>query len=394
MKVYTTVVLSSLFFFTGTIGAGDFDTSISAKEVEFETPPSAITPYFTYAFDYFHNARGGIQNGGSAMGLFDVGAELNLADLFGWKGSTFVVSAFGGHGSDFSGNFTGDLGVVSNIYTDTNFNIFHLYLELSLGSGESFVRVGQFGIDDDFMSSETASLFLASPFGPFNTQSANMAGPIFPLSAPGAIYNLSPNGNWYLKTGIYAGDAGAGGPRDRGFEWNFGGPSGFTLFSEAGAGYGDGAGTLKFGGYWHSGEFYEYATDTAVDGLGAIYGIMDHCFIDGDGTTVSLDGFIRGSLSGGKDRVTATTQIDAGLVMSDLFAPSDALGVAVSHTTFGDDYLDATPGVTGAETIIEATYRIQVNDHFAIQPDLQYIVSPHFSGRNAAAVGIRGELSF
>ncbi|MEM7601553.1 MAG: carbohydrate porin [Verrucomicrobiota bacterium] len=373
--------------------AGDDLEFDSSKAIQFEESDAAVSPYLTYLFDYFYNTSGGLQTGDAAMGLFDIGAEFDLESLFGWDGATFVVSAFGGHGSDYSANFVGDLGVVSNLYTDTNFNIFHLYLEQALGDGDSFFRIGQFAIDDDFMGSETASLFIASPFGPFNTQSANMPGPIFPLAAPGALYNYSPDGDWYFRTGVFTGDSGPGGPKDRGFEWNFGGPSGFIVFSELGLEYRE-ASTVKFGGYWHSGDFTEFATGNTVDGLGAIYGVIDHRLISGAGDSLSLDAFLRGSLSGDEDRVTATSQVDAGLVLSNVLVHEDALGVAVSHTTFGDDYLNATPGVTSSETFIEATYRIGLTENFAVQPDVQYVLDPHFSGRDSVSVGIRGEISF
>ncbi|MDF1657264.1 MAG: carbohydrate porin [Verrucomicrobiales bacterium] len=393
MKNSATALLGVLILCSSLLNAGETINDHSAKAVEFEAPDAAVTPYFGYVFDYFHNTRGGFQTGGTAMGTFDIGAEIDLDVLFGWEGASFVVSAFAGHGSDFSGNIVGDLGVVSNIYTNTNFNIYHLYFEQALGEGDSLLRIGQFAIDDDFMVSEPGSLFIGSAFAPFNTQSANMPGPIFPLAAPGALYRYSPTGEWYLQTAVFTGNAGPGGPRDRGFEWNFGGPSGFAVFSEAGFNFQENS-VAKFGGYWHTGDFTQFSTGNTVDGLGAIYGIVDHRIIDGGEDSQCLDVFVRGSIAGSDDRVVATNQVDAGLVASHLFTREDALGVAVNHTTFGDDYLNATPGMTGSETVIEATYRVQVNENFAIQPDVQYIVGPHFSGRDALAVGIRGEISF
>lgn len=393
MKICTSFLCGAIALTSLPVLGGNFESLSSAKSVEFDETPPAISPYATYLFDYFHNTSGGIQTGGAAMGLFDVGAEFDLDTLFGWDGATFVISAFGGHGSDFSANFTGDLGAISNLYTDTNFNIFHLYFEQALGAGESVLRFGQFAIDDDFMGSEPGSLFIGSPFGPFNTQSANMPGPIFPLAAPGALFRYSPTADWYFQTAVFAGDAGPGGPGDRGFDWRFGGPSGFTVFSEAGVQYQENS-VAKIGGYWHSGDFDQFSTGNAVDGLGAIYGIIDHRIIDGGDSGSSLDGFVRGSISGNEDRVVATSQADAGLVSSNLFLEDDALGLAVSHTTFGADYLTATPGVTGSETFIEATYRIQLSENFAIQPDIQYVLDPHESGRDVLAVGIRGEISF
>ncbi|MEM6278946.1 MAG: carbohydrate porin [Verrucomicrobiota bacterium] len=394
MKTHLTF-LAGLSLIASPLEAGDafLDSADSAKAVEFEEPTPVISPYFTYLFDYFHNTTGGFQTGGAAMGLFDVGAEVDLEQLFGWKGATFVVSAFAGHGSDFSANFVGDFGVVSNLYADTNFNIYHLYFEQAL-EGESFFRIGQFAIDDDFMATDSSALFLGSPFLPLNTQSANMPGPIFPLAAPGAQYYHSPTGEWYVVTGVFVGDAGPGGPRDRGFEWRWGGGAGFSLFSEGGVIYNEDGGVVKVGGYYYSGDVTQFATGNTVDGLGAVYGMVDHPIIPTANGSTGLSAFLRGSISGNEDRVTATSQVDGGLVFQNVFCAEDSLGFAASHTTFGDDYLRATPGVTSSETVIEATYRVPITENFAIQPDVQYVLNPHESGRDAVAVGIRGEISF
>jgi len=360
-------------------------------------PQGTKTPvhfWASYLTDYFYNTQGGLQTGDSFMGLFDFGAEFDLYQILGWEGAAFVISAIGGHGSDFSARYVGDFGVVSNLYTDTNFNIYHLYFQQSLDGGESFFRIGQFAIDDDFMLSDTASLFLSSPIGPFNTQSGNMPAPIFPLAAPGLLLKYSPTDAWYWMTGVYLGNAGAAGPRNRGFEWAWGGPSGWSIFSEVGYSYDEDGGVLKAGGYWHTGDVTNFANGATENGIGAFYAIVDHPLIGGGENTPSLHAFARGSIAGKEDRVTVTSQVDGGLVSRNLFLPEDALGVSVSHTAFGDAFLQANPGSTSGETVVEATYRIQVNEHFAIQPDVQYIINPQGSGRDAVAVGIRGEIGF
>jgi len=49
-----------------------------------------------------------------------------------------------------------------------------------------------------------------------------------------------------------------------------------------------------------------------------------------------------------------------------------------------------------AETAIELTYLLQVNSWLAIQPDLQYVVTPNTTPtiRNAWAFQVRFEMSF
>ncbi len=387
-----------LFFavFAGTVPVQSEDqdfpeTSSPVKLIPEETNTSVHT-WANYLFDYFYNTQGGLHTGDSAMGLFDFGAEINLEDALGWEGATFVISVIGGHGSDLSARYVGDFGIVSNLYTDTNSNIYHLYFQQEVGTGDSFFRIGQFAIDDDFMVSDASSLFISSPLAPFNTQSGNMPGPIFPLTAPGALYHYAPSSDWYWTTGVYVGNTESAGPRNRGFEWIWGGSAGWSIFSEAGYVYAEDGGIARVGGYWHTGDVTNFADGATENRIGSFYAILDHPLIAGSKNAPSLNAFVRGSIAGEKNRVTATSQVDAGLVSRELFLPEDAAGISVSHTAFGDAYLLANPGMTSGETVVEATYQIQVNENFVIQPDVQYVVNPHGSGRDAFVVGVRGEI--
>ena len=69
--------------------------------------------------------------------------------------------------------------------------------------------------------------------------------------------------------------------------------------------------------------------------------------------------------------------------------PSDALGVAIGFLRTSDDYRAATADRTlvgyaasGTERIAEIYYRLRVNDHVELSPDLQWIARP---GGDAAA---------
>ena len=52
--------------------------------------------------------------------------------------------------------------------------------------------------------------------------------------------------------------------------------------------------------------------------------------------------------------------------------------------------------VTNAETTLELTYLIQVNSWLALQPDLQYVITPNTTTAipNAWAFQLRFEMSF
>ncbi|ANO50836.1 hypothetical protein BA177_06110 [Woeseia oceani] len=78
----------------------------------------------------------------------------------------------------------------------------------------------------------------------------------------------------------------------------------------------------------------------------------------------------------------------------------DQLGLAIASAGAGDAYLDALLSSGGAsgkhETIWELTYRATVNNHFVVQPDIQFIKNPAMDATLAAAVviALRFELRY
>jgi len=67
----------------------------------------------------------------------------------------------------------------------------------------------------------------------------------------------------------------------------------------------------------------------------------------------------------------------------------DAVGIAVARAGISDDIT----GRDEAETAYELTYRAVINEHLALQPDIQYIENPGaVAGRgNALVFGLRFE---
>ena len=83
--------------------------------------------------------------------------------------------------------------------------------------------------------------------------------------------------------------------------------------------------------------------------------------------------------------------------------PKDALGLAVGVLNTSKAWRDATAGgsltsheASGAETIAELYYRIRLNEHLNVSPDLQYIARPGGNGNAPAvwALGLRANIGF
>ena len=388
LTVAAILVVSAVFL------KGETSPSLSIIEPGTDHSP-ALTPNLSYSLDLFSNLSGGAETGHTANGLVELGFDLDLETLVNWQGAIFSLSAFAGHGNDFSTDRVGDLGVISNTFTDTRFNFFRIQLVQKLGDSGSFLKLGQIAADDDFTGVSTAELFINSSFGPFNTLSANTGTPIFPLAAPGAVLHLVANENFSITTGIYAGFAGDGGPNDRGFDSEFGGDAGYALFGQVNYSYQSGG--LSLGGYYHTGDFEDFSDGDTVSGLSALWVTVDHTFIDGEQSGASsLKAFARASVTTQRSRTVAPLQLDSGFVMSDLFIDGDELGLACSYTEFGNANLSGNveAGVTNSETVLELTYHISVHENFSIQPDIQYILDPHFSGDDAIVFGLRSQITF
>lgn len=351
-----------------------------------------IAPYAVFATEVFANVDGGLRDGTTAPGLLDFGVELDLEKLVGWQGGGFTVTAFAAYGDDGSAENTGDFNVTSNLFTDTDFNIFNLFLSQTFGDGFAYIKAGQIAVDDDFMISEPGELFVNSAFGPLPTESGNTGAPIFPLSAPGIYGRIHPTDAITVHAGIYAGDAGPVQSDNHGFDWRTGGAAGWVSFAEVNYQYGPGV--AKLGGYHHTGEFTDFSNGLTDKELSALYFVLDHRFVEANGGIPGWSGFIRGSTVVQDERATVHHYLDGGLVLDHVFTPDDALGLAVSHTVFGDDYLAATPGVTSSETVLEATYQIAISDHWMIQPDLQWILDSHTARNDALVIGLRTEVTF
>jgi porin len=341
-----------------------------------------ITPYVAYVGEVFTNHAGGINHGTAWSGLLDFGVELNLEKLAGWEGASFFVNAFYFDGNDVSGDRVGDFNAVSNLYTDTRFNLYNIFLQQAVMNDDSFFKIGQIALDDDFMVSETSLLFLNAGFGPMPVESGNTAAPIYALAAPGAVVRYASEVSWFVQGGVYAGDAGVAESNNQGFGWKMGGVAGWMFIAESGYRYGaDDACVIKLGGYYHSGGYTHFADGAREDGLYSFYGVIDHQIVRPDGCP-GLNGFLRMGIAPQDEIAVVSGYADAGLAISGMFQENDALGLAVSWTELSDDFVRSEGG-RSSEIVTELTYQVPIADWFLLQPDIQYIINPQGGGGDA-----------
>jgi porin len=190
---------------------------------------------------------------------------------------------------------------------------------------------------------------------------------------------------------------------------------------------------VKFGGWYHSGDFPDLRIDTmgvplaapASNGVGAshdgdygVYLILDKMLWQpAKATTQGLGGFLRVGGAPG-DRNQIDLEVDAGLTYKGLLPnrENDVLGVALGYVRIGgaarglaaDQSLFTGVALPARdyENVLEATYQVSIAPWWSLQPDFQVIFHPGGnvaaplpapqtrSIPNAVVVGLRSAITF
>jgi porin len=405
-----------------------------------------------YFGDAFWNPIGGVKQGQGYDGRFAAIMDADLDRLVGWSGATFHVSVHQIHGTQFSATDLQNLALVSGVEAPPSTRLFNLWIEQKIGS-QTKLRVGQFTAAQEFLVSDVANLFVNSTFGwpELPAQNLPSGGPNWPEGALGARVEWSPSKALTLRAAVFNGDPagpGTGDPvlrdpdglafrvNDPRFviaelEYDYNRGHGLEPGLEednpnqearalpaqppagpvrAGGGLAGGLpGTIKIGGWYHTGEFADPRFDSQGGLLAAtggtplqhagdfsVYGIIDQMLWRGG--MHELDGFVR-VMGSPDDRNLISFYLDGGFALQGPFdsRPDDILGLGVAYTRVSPQAAAADRDVAAMagtpipirdyEAVIELTYQIQMAHNWTMQPNLQYIIHP---GGNVADPNIPG----
>lgn len=357
-----------------------------------------------YIYEYTNVLDGGINRGGSDRSLFVFDAEFDLETIFGFKGATIFAQYLHVTAENGGTQDTGDIQAYSNIESERSMDVlYELWYEQVFADGKYRFKVGKVDANTEFNFVDAA--------GGFANSSAGFSPTVFALPTypnPAMSVNLfaelyENEGNVFsLAYGFYDGssavDEVATGRR---------GPSTFTSddrsndyfhilqAEQAWERFGSlGEGRLTVGGWYHSGSFEKFSggSDSGTHGL----------FLTAEQRITQRSGgsdggiFVFGQYGSADEDVSDVAQhVAAGLVTEGTFASreSDSAGVYVTYVDLSDD---TAAGYAKNECAIDAYYTFQINDHFAIQPELQYIINPSGSNdvSNALVGGVRFSASF
>ena len=369
------------------------------------------------------NVTGGIRTGADYEGLTTASLTLDTDKAFHWSGGTFNVSALQIHGRNLSTDDLATLQTASGIEASRATRLWELWYQQAFLGGKADIKLGQQSVDQEFIVSQYAGLFVNTMMGWPMLPSADLfgGGPAYPLSSPGVRLRAQPSNALTVLAGVFD-DNPPGGPFNNdpqlrgaeasGTEFNLG--NGALWIAElqyaANASPAKDCGTVacglpgtyKLGSWYDSGSFLDQRFDTngvslanpASNGQArrhrgnfSLYGVIDQMVWRQPGGPRSVGVFAR-IMGAPADRNLIDASLNAGVSMKAPLAGRDNDTVGIGYgwadvsgraTALDQDTAHFTGTafpVRGAEHFIEVTYQYQVAPWWQLQPDFQYVINP------------------
>jgi len=388
---------------------------------------NAFRPGLVYNGAAFANLGGGVRHGGTYSSNLNLQLNIDGAALLGWSDTIAYLDALWLQGG-LPSSFIGDAQGVSSISAPNAVKLYEAWVQKNFLGNQVSVLAGLYDLNTEFYRLQSAGLFLNSSFGigPEFAQSGVEGPSIFPDTSVGVRFAFKRAEGVVVRVAVLDGV-----PVDR--------PNGSRGIFESGDGaliVGEVAfldrpqlstrpatGRLRIGrqamlgeydtkvaiGGWHYTARFNDLSETQPNGQpvqhrgsSGFYGLADQLlYRNPDQPDRKLTGFVQAGYGDYRvDRFGA--YLGTGLTAVGAFdgRPTDELGLALAYARNGSHYVNAqlTQGlpVTSAERTIELTYLIQVNSWLALQPDLQYVITPNTTPTipNAFAFQLRIEMSF
>ncbi len=369
------------------------------------------------------NVSGGARQGVDYDGLTQMALQLDTQRAFAWHGGTLNASALQIHGRSLSADNLLTLQTASGIEADRATRLWELwYQQKFLAEDQLDIKIGQQSLDQEFMVSQNALLFVNTMFGWPMLPSADLpgGGPAYPLSALGLRVRAHPTDALTFLAGVFngspartnIGDAQQQNPSGTSFPLN----GGALAIAEVQFAY-PSLGTMLYAdqapplarvyrfGLWYDTETF---ADLEVDNTGrslassastgipqphrgdyALYAVADQAvWQDASEPDRTLNVFIRAMGSPLADRNLIDFSLNAGITFHEPFLHRDddsfGVGLGYAHVSGRAAALDRDTGIFTAsftpvrsgETFIEATYQYEVTPWWQLQPDIQYVFNP------------------
>lgn len=381
MHATTRIPVSALLVLTGVLQTED-------------TVAQAYAFDAVYTADVLSNVAGGIETGTRYLDNLDLTLEVDVNEAAGFGDGTLFVYGLYNNGSTFADELVGDLLVTSNIDAPEAWRIYELWYEF--GDGPWSVRSGLYDLNSEFDVNGAGGLFLNSShgIGAAFSQTGHNGPSIFPISSL-AVRATWESSGYTARVAVL--DGVPGDPDDPSSnEVDLSAEDGMLLVGELDVDITES--TRLWTGYWHYTADFESFDGTLSDDNDGWYAGAEQSFAIGSRT---LAWFLRYGQA--NERLNPLrAYAGAGVVVEGLLRarPEDRVGLSVASGRSGTPYRDdlAASGIRPAphETQWELTYRTRINEHLALQPDIQFVQYPGAAGQydDAWIVGMRLELSY
>ena len=162
--------------------------------------------------EVFGNVSGGTRQGADYDGVTLFGLGLDTQKAGGWEGGTFNINAFVIRGRNITDNLL-NLQTASGFLASPTTRLWEIWYQQSFLDGKLDVKLGQQSLDQEFMTSQYAALFINTAMGWPVLPSLDLyaGGPAYPLSSLGVRLRAQPADGVTALLGVFD-DNPPGGP--------------------------------------------------------------------------------------------------------------------------------------------------------------------------------------
>lgn len=364
-----------------------------------------------YRLDLLTGLSGPLQGRLGLAGNLDLRLAIDGAKAWGWGSTRFFLHAIANHGNHPNGRQATAQGISNIEVADNSARIFQAWGEMTFFDERLAVLFGLLDLNAEFQVTESSATLIHPAFGASaELAQTGRAGPsVFPLSSLALRGSVKFNDQISLRTALF--DGVPGDPaHPQGTHIRLGHGDGTLLISELAYAHKTGefdVNKLALGVWRYSSRFDDHLdTDDAGNPLQrknrGVYLMGERTLwkANEDGSR-GIDAFLRLGWAS-----SAVNQIDqalgAGLLWRGPFEsrPKDQLsfGIAAEHNSHKWRAAQRAAGAPdpAAEVSYELSYRAVINEWFALQPDVQYLLNHGTAPVNKRTVvlGLRLDFNF
>lgn len=388
--------------------------------------PAAVRAEVSYTGDVFQPTSGGLSRKSVYLDNVDLLLDLDLGELLDAGKTSFRLHVQSNRGSSVSAR-VGDLQGVSNIEAPTEWRLYEAWIEHNLVPGRVSVLAGVYDLNAEFDVIPVAGDFLNSSFGfgpDFSLTGLN--GPsTFPLTTLGVRMKARPLGVVLFQFAVLDGSPGDPADPERSrfalgdgegalIAWEVGytraAPGVVAVLDEppsrvqeGGRRIGRGRTVqrlrtkLALGGWSYTGDFDSWDPEKPPAKSWGLYLLGERLIYKGPEGESGLSMFGRAGTA--RDRVNRLgLYLGGGAVYTGLLPDreEDVVALGVAHARNGSPFVRARrlagEPVERAETVVEFSYKAQLDETFQLQPSLQWVLNPGMEPgvENALVFGLRG----